>query len=250
VLLVPPLVLAASGKEIEQRLELAERRLDQITTLTLEVQSLREEQRRLLGRIEELQFQLQAVERRQRDLAVDVDDRLSSLATQSTPATDTPPTAPTEAAATDQPAAVVTAEPVPVVVVSPGDPAKEDATYRAAHELLDPSRRQYAEAAAAFADFLAKYPDSKLADNAQYWLAEAHYVLQDNAKALEEFRTLVERYPGSAKVPGAMLKIGYILDAGGQKAEAREILGQVQNQYPYSPAAGMAKSRLEQMDRR
>ena len=40
------------------------------------------------------------------------------------------------------------------------------------------NEQRYEPAAMAFQQFLVTYPDSELADNAQYWLAESHYVTQ------------------------------------------------------------------------
>ena len=53
------------------------------------------------------------------------------------------------------------------------------------------------------------YPDSPLADNAQYWLGEAYYVNKSFPEALAAFQRVVDKYPQSRKLPDAMLKIGY-----------------------------------------
>ena len=123
----------------------------------------------------------------------------------------------------------------------------EKAAYDAAYDLLRPEQRRYKEAAAAFTEFLAKYPNSELAPNARYWLAEANYVTGDNTAALEAFRAVVEQYPDSPKAAGAWLKIGYILHAQGKSDEARTVLQRVIKDYPSSPAAGMARQRLDRI---
>ena len=67
-------------------------------------------------------------------------------------------------------------------------PAGSDSdNYRAAFELLKEQR--YEPAAMAFQQFLVTFPDSELADNAQYWLAESH-----NGKGIMTMavRTLVD----------------------------------------------------------
>jgi tol-pal system protein YbgF len=212
------------------------------------------------------------LERRQREGFLDLDSRIPASSGPLPPEADAPADAP---AGTDRPpepiepaplpntvpqlpapeTATRTAAPpsqprvaeAPPVAVAPGDPAKEQSSYQAAFDLLKPERREYAQAAQAFRTFLAQYPASTLADNAQYWLAESQYVLRDNDAALREFQILVERYPESAKLPGALLKVGYILDAQGQQDEARALFERVVRDHPGSAAAGMAKERLTGM---
>ena len=68
-------------------------------------------------------------------------------------------------------------------------PAGEREEYRHAYDLLMTERR-IPEAIDAFESFLAKYPDGRYADNAQFWLAEAHYAHNDLDGAIDEGVTL------------------------------------------------------------
>ena len=81
------------------------------------------------------------------------------------------------------------------------------ANYQAAFDLLKDGK--YPEAISGFKQFLTTFPNSALADNAQYWLGEAHYVTKQYPDALRDFRTVLEKYPDSRKIPDALLKIGY-----------------------------------------
>ena len=81
------------------------------------------------------------------------------------------------------------------------------ANYQAAFDLLKDGK--YPEAISGFKQFLTTFPNSALADNAQYWLGEAHYVTKQYPDALRAFRTVLEKYPDSRKMPDALLKIGY-----------------------------------------
>ena len=81
------------------------------------------------------------------------------------------------------------------------------ANYQAAFDLLKDGK--YPEAISGFKQFLTTFPNSALADNAQYWLGEAHYVTKQYPEALRDFRTVLEKYPDSRKTPDALLKIGY-----------------------------------------
>lgn len=241
---VTTVVAADSSLDLKQRVERLERRIGHLTELTLEVEALKRENRQLQGRLEEQQYAISNLRNKQRELYLDLDQRISGMPAGAPAAAPAGSMAPVEAMPAPAPAATgqAMAQPIPA-----GDPAKEQATYNAAYDLLRPEQRRYSEAITAFNQFLQQYPNSDLADNAQYWLAEAYYVTQDNPSALAEFQELTVKYPESPKVPGALLKIGYIMDASGQRAEARKHLQQIVDKYPSSPAAGMAKQRLNTM---
>ncbi|MCB1726466.1 MAG: tetratricopeptide repeat protein, partial [Gammaproteobacteria bacterium] len=82
-----------------------------------------------------------------------------------------------------------------------------------------------------------------------YWLGESHYVSQHNAEALQAFEVVVSRYPDSTKAPGALFKIGRLQQAAGNNDAARASYEKVLRDYPDSPAAGLARQRLEQSGR-
>ena len=118
--------------------------------------------------------------------------------------------------------------------------------YQAAFELLKDQR--YEPAGMAFEQFLKSFPDSELADNAQYWLAESHYVTQAFDKALSEFELVISRYANSRKVPDALLKMGYCNYELQQWDAARSALRRVQQEFPETTAARLAGQRLERME--
>jgi len=55
---------------------------------------------------------------------------------------------------------------------------------------------------------------------------------------------VIEKYPDSAKVPDAILKLGYIEVDQKNKAKATEYLNRVISDYPKSPAAILASKKL------
>jgi len=248
--LLIPQVQAASDEE--QRLDRLERRVSLITELTLEVEGLKRENRRLQGRVEEQQHAIDNLQRKQRELYLDLDERLTSLQSGVPLDARLPATTGTDAEQPVAPVADVKPAPAapPVSMVPPGDPAREEAAYAAAYDLLRPEQRRYQEAIQAFELFIQQYPNGKYTDNARYWLGEANYVTQNNEAALTAFQQLLQQYPQSPKAPGALLKIGYIQDATGDKAAASASLQRVINDYPTSSAAGMAKKRLTNMQRK
>lgn len=125
----------------------------------------------------------------------------------------------------------------------PPDPVRARAHYQRAFQLL--KEAQYSQALAAFTRFLADYPDSAFSDNAQYWLAETHYVLRDYAAAIEAYQALIGTYPDSQKVSHAWLKIGYSQAELGQDALARATLEKVITRYPGTTVARLADERLK-----
>jgi tol-pal system protein YbgF len=151
---------------------------------------------------------------------------------------------PPESAVTTLPGA--TALPAQLSAAAPAmvNPATIKAAYDAAYQMISPSERRYADAINAFNDFLVKYPESDLASNAQYWLAEAHYVSQQNAEALIAFNKVIQSYPQSPKVPGALYKIGRLEYVAGNKDAAKVSLERLTKEYPQSAATGLAKQLL------
>jgi tol-pal system protein YbgF len=128
---------------------------------------------------------------------------------------------------------------------SAGSGADDKAAYQAAFDLLKNS--QIDAAIAAFQKFLLSFPDSTLADNAQYWLGEANYVNKAFPAAQAAFQKLVDKFPQSRKVPDALLKIGYCQYELKDFDAARRTLSKVTTQFPDSPSGHLAQQRLDSM---
>jgi len=133
------------------------------------------------------------------------------------------------------------------VTDSTGNAAAEDAdeSYARALRLLKGS--DYDGARREFTAFLLRYPESKLAPNAQYWLGECYYAAKAYRQAIEAFNRVEETYPASDKVPAALLKSGYASLALHDDAGASTTLKHVIAVYPKSPEAGKAKEKLTQL---
>ena len=83
-------------------------------------------------------------------------------------------------------------------------PVTEEGTYQ--HALTTFREGKFREARKEFEDFLKKYPNSNLSDNAQFWIAESYYKEGDHEEAILAYETLIRKFPKSDKIPGAMLK--------------------------------------------
>jgi tol-pal system protein YbgF len=125
------------------------------------------------------------------------------------------------------------------------DAEQERSDYMAAFEILREGR--YAQAIEAFTVFIKKYPAGKYANNAQYWVGEAHYASRNLEQALVEFEKLIKDYPWSSKIPDAKLKMGYTLYELGQWQKSREVLINIMTTYPKSSFALLAEKRVQRL---
>ena len=128
------------------------------------------------------------------------------------------------------------------VEVSPG---RVEAEYQQAFSLLKQSL--YDRSITAFQDFLARYPDSDYAGDAQFWLAEAYYVNGYFEQALLEYDALARQYPESRKLSQAQLKAALCRYELGQAEAARTQLEAIIQQYPGTTAASLARDRLAEI---
>ena len=125
------------------------------------------------------------------------------------------------------------------------DPQEAEKYYRSAFKLLKES--QYDQALLAFKSFLKDYPDSAFSNNAQYWIGEANYVMQNYEIAINEYQALLNTYPNSQKISHASLKIGYSYAELGNIADAKKILKEVIRQYPDTTVSRLANERLRKI---
>jgi len=132
-------------------------------------------------------------------------------------------------------------QPTPHAPTGDLDPFK---LYNKASALL--LERNISKARTLFSDFVKKYPDHELADNALYWLGECSYTKGDYEKAVEIFKALVLTYPKGPKVPDAPLKTGYAYMSMDDVSQANHYFKQVITRYPFSPAADKAQQKLSQ----
>lgn len=121
---------------------------------------------------------------------------------------------------------------------------KPEQMYKVAMDFFN--NGDYDTAIEGFKYMVRRYPGSGLAPNAQYWMGEAFYSQKRYARAGEEFRKIIVRYPDSQKTPDALLKMGMCKLALDKKDEGQEILKKVIDEYPGSVAASTAKTLLEE----
>lgn len=177
-------------------------------------EQLRQEIQKLRGQIEVLTNELANTQQRQKDFYVDLDNRLRKMEPQKTTIDGKEAT------------------------IQPG----EQNVYDAALALFKGG--DYRGAAAAFVDFLRRYPQSGYAASAQYWLGNAYYAQRDYRNAINAQQLVVKNYPDSPKVPDAMLNIASCYIELKDKAAAKKMLQNLISTYGDSQAAETAKERL------
>lgn len=223
--------------ELDTRLARVERVIesDGLVNLLKQLEQLQAETQSLRDQVEQLQFKMDQAGTAQKQQYVDIDMRVRNLEKSLGNSSRIPASDGLSVLDGGQ----LRAGQLPV----PG--GTDRANYQAAFELLKQGR--YKEASAALKQFMVEFPDSSLLDNAQYWLAETHYVSQNYDKALPEFSMVVEKYPQSRKIPDALLKIGYCNYELKRFQAARKALQTVVSNYPETTAARLAGQRLEKM---
>ncbi len=224
--------MLAKLDDLERRMQAIERVVQNqsLVNLTQQVNAMERRDDEFQGRVEELEHNAETTADRQRQLYADLDARIQELETK--------------VQANNAPGVMDGGTLSPGQLPVPGGSDRDN--YQAAFELLKEQR--YEPAAMAFEQFLVTYPDSELADNAQYWLAESHYVTQMFDRALSEFEVVITKFPRSRKVPDALLKVGYCNYELKDWAGARAALARVQSEYPDTTAARLAGQRLSRME--
>jgi tol-pal system protein YbgF len=212
--------------DIDTRLTRIERVVSNQSLLDManQLESLRSDVRAMHNDVDVLSHALESARKQQKDLYADLDARLKAVEARGGAGT----AAGASAGAGDSQSADT-----------------DKGAYQAAFDLLKAG--QYDRAIAGFQAFLSTYPNSALADNAQYWLGEAYYVNKQFPESLAAFQRVVEKYPGSRKLPDALLKIGYCEYELKDYSAARTALEQVPAKFPDSASARLAQQRLEKM---
>lgn len=238
----------ADEAELSQRIERLERIVkgQGLVSLLGRVDQLQNEIQRLNGDNESLRHELETMQRRQRELYLDLDQRLQAqpVMTQA-PAIESETIVVESVSTTANEQEIVattvetTTETLPVAVEN------GEAAYQSALQTLRSG--QYEEAAVALAAFPEQYPNSSYLPNAYYWQGEANYVLRNFELAITAFQTVIDRFPASSKVKDAMLKQGFSQYEQGQTEAAQATLTNVIQQYPNTSAARLAKVRLDRM---
>jgi tol-pal system protein YbgF len=217
----------ARQKAIDERLSAIDAKLGQMDSsgqnrvldLAQLIDSLKQDMAKLRGQIEVLANQAEMLDRRQKDLYVDLDNRLRRIEQTQTQIQDK---------------------------MSQGErsAAAEKQAYETA--LNQFKLGNYQLSITNFQNFMTNFSSSELLPSAQYWIGNAYYAMRDYKSAIAAQQKVVRLWPENAKAPDALLNIASAQTELGQSREARETLRALVKKYPSSSASEQAKQRLAQ----
>jgi len=98
-----------------------------------------------------------------------------------------------------------------------------------------------------FNDYIKFYPDTDLAGNAYFYLAEISFKAGDYKTAISDYDLVLKNFPGGNKAASAQLKKGFALLEIGKKDEGAEELKHVVQRYPRTNEAQQARDRLRKL---
>jgi tol-pal system protein YbgF len=98
-----------------------------------------------------------------------------------------------------------------------------------------------------FSDYIKFYPNTDLAGNAYFYLAEIQFKAADYKKAVANYDLVLQNFPSGNKAASAQLKKGYALLELGKQDEGTQELKHVIQRYPRSTEATQARERLRKV---
>ncbi len=100
-----------------------------------------------------------------------------------------------------------------------------------------------------FMALLKKFPKSKTADNAVFWIGESYYREKWFEKAILEYQKVIENYPRGNKVPAALFKQGLSFQRLGDKSNARLIYSELIKKHKKTREADLARQQLKSLNK-
>jgi tol-pal system protein YbgF len=196
----------------------------------------------LQEQIEALYASLEVTTRRLQDIS----QQLAAARAGSAPVAALPPvTAAPPAEGGDPGAAAAGAAVAGAAALPAGGGSGPDELYRSAYE--DYMRGNYALAADGFAEYLRRFPDTELSDNALYWIGECYDAQERPEDALNAFTRVLDEYPTSDKAAAAQLKKGLIYLKTGDQGQGVVNLQYVVYEHPGTREAELAREQLKSL---
>lgn len=200
-----------------------DRQNNSLMDLQGQIEALNREIRILRGQNEELVRGLQDAEKREKDFYVDLDTRLRHFESKE------------DAVAAD----VSVAATADLSAADSYDPIQENRAFEAAYSLF--KNGKFAEAVAAFKEFIEKHPESVHVPNSNYWMGDAQFSLGDYAGALNTYQGLIKAFPDMRRAVDVLFGIAECQQELKQYAAAQKTLRQIVAKYPGTEAAAKAE---------
>lgn len=231
----------------------------QVANTGASIDSLQRKVQRLQGEIEELRHGLTRLSKQESGTGPqlrNLEERLVALEGQmrsvrrrpgyglDEPALSSPRT-PTRSPALPVPPRTPPSQPSTSTPSTTDTPECQD-LYRGAVQLFQDQK--YHPAIQEFRTFQRRCPESQMADDAQYWIGESHYVQNDYNRAILEFNDVLS-YRRGDRVAAALLRQAQAFLAIGDKMDARLILQKLVNDHPSATQTVEAQTMLQTLGR-
>ncbi len=203
--------IAAQNRELTEQLAAVKRSLLELSN---QIEQVRAELARQRGANEQLARDVAELQRKAKDIAVGVDERMRRI------------------------------EPQRVVLDGKefvADP-EEKRQYEEAMAILRAG--DFPGAASALQNFQKRWPASGYGDSVRFWLGNALYGKRDLVAAITMLRTFIANAPEHARVPEALLAIANSQTELKDTRSARATLTDLLKRYPQSEAAQAGRERL------
>jgi tol-pal system protein YbgF len=98
-----------------------------------------------------------------------------------------------------------------------------------------------------FSDYIKFYPNTDLAGNSYFYLAEIQYRAGSYPQAVQNYDQVLQNFPAGTKAASAQLKKGYALIEMGKKDDGVQELRHLIQRYPKTNEAAQARDRLKKL---
>ena len=151
-----------------------------------------------------------------------------------------------EPGAAGEPGAAPAGQPAPPVPTTPSGSAPFISPQRMYDNAYsDYMGGQFDLAIQGFNAYIASFPKSDLADDAQLNIGNAYYTAGKYREAADAFQKVISNYPQSNTLPVAYYKLGLTYTELKQLDQARKAFETVMQKYPSAPENFLAKQRLD-----
>ena len=207
--------------------------------LQAQIEALKQDIANLRGEREQLLREITLLQRAQKDINADIEERFQKITSQLAKQEAAPPPSVKE----EEPKSSKINVQVDGFEFLAEPDEKRD--FEAAFVLF--RKGDFAAAAKEFAQFVKVYSASGYKPSALYWLGSAKFARRDFNEAIAHLKGLVNDFPNHARAPEAMLTVGNAQLEIKQAKEARKTFNELLKLYPTTEAAAAAKDRLAQI---
>lgn len=107
----------------------------------------------------------------------------------------------------------------------------------------------YDSAVMGFRNYVAAYPNSSAADDAQYWIGESFFATEQYEKAITEFARVLRDHPKSDRTAETLLRLGMCHVQLNEPEKTTEFFTRLLERFPDSNEARLARAQLEKLER-